>query len=74
MLWIVVDHCRECGGEPIAVFDNEKDARSLCHAYPWLTWFEIDTEELIGQEHQYEGYEEWFNKRADRALRERDCD
>lgn len=74
-LWIVTDTCYECSGEPVAVFDTEKDARSLCHAFPWLTWEDIETEELIPL-YDTHSYEDWFNARADRALKERanDCD
>lgn len=75
-LWIVTDTCYECGGQPVAVFDTEKDARSLCHAFTWLTWDDIETEELIYTSYDNR-YEAWFNSRADRELKERaerDCD
>lgn len=76
-LWVVQDSCFECGGQPVAVFDTEKDAESLCRAFPWLTWNDVETEELIPM-YDTHGYEDWFNSRADRALRkraaERDCD
>lgn len=76
MLWLVVDNCSECGMEAVAVFDRKKDAQSLCHAFGWLDWIEIDTEELILYSSQGHRYEEWFNQRADRALQQRshDCD
>lgn len=74
-LWIVRDTCYECNGQPVAVFDNEEDADSLCNAFTGLSWEEVETEELLTYKH--DRYESWFNDRADRALRERatrDCD
>lgn len=78
-LWTVTDTCYECSGNVVAVFLNHEDAASLCNKYPWLSWSCVHTDELQGNTSEFAAnsrYEEWFNNRTDRILRERthDCD
>ena len=74
-MWLAIDHCYDCGGETIAAFDSKEDAESFRKAYPWLDIVEADTDELLVYDDTF-GDQEWFNKRADKALQERvsDCD
>jgi hypothetical protein len=75
-MWLAQDHCYECTGEPVALFEDYRDALAFREAFPTtISLVEVDTDELIPA-YDSMGYEDWFNARADKALAERshDCD
>jgi hypothetical protein len=74
-MWLAQDHCYECTGEPVALFEDYRDALAFREAFPHVTLEQVDTWEPLCYDNDRR-YEDWFNARADKALAERshDCD